>query len=280
MTAYSTQQGVNGAHYAERRDLQQAEEEKPRSEASGLESDSRPDENQFLLDGILLSRCQLALPRLGKILHPPVIHDWNGQKALATHATIAGNGIIGGGATGRREQDTSGNGCISRIAVTVGIRIDDDQAIRKLTGHIGVIAASLLGTILHAMAAWIAGQHLHDLIGDWINDCNRGRERVRRDHIFPIGAHRRLNRQAADKSDTADWVWIHSSADRVVVCQEIDGTHHCFRLGVNDRNRAIEQTRHIGFCRVRGHAGCDRQGTGRQYGIDGIIREVVLGAIG
>jgi hypothetical protein len=81
------------------------------------------------------------------------------------------------------------------------------------------------------MTAWIAGQHRHDRIRGRIDDGNGRRERIRRDHAFPIGTYRGLNRQGAHRARDG-------ASDGIIVFDQVDGFHDDLGLRIDYRDRA------------------------------------------
>ena len=109
----------------------------------------------------------------------------------------------------------TGNDGILDIPVIVRIVIQDDQTVGKLTGDIGVVAATFLGSEVHSMTSWITGQTLHEGIGLGIDDGNRAGQCIPGDHEFPVGAHRGLNRETTDRSS----YW---PVNDIVVLKQVD----------------------------------------------------------
>lgn len=231
------------------------------------------DDGGKLAEGIPLRRRQLIPPALREILHPAVIDDRNRQHPLASHSTVADDGIIGRRCRNRGEGNPPHDGGVGRIAVAVGVRIDNDQAVGKLTGHIGVVSSSPLGPILNTVTTGIAGQHRHNRIRGWIHDRDGGAQGIGGDHAPSIGADGRLNRQCPDRPPDL-------TTDRIIVGQQIDRFDNPLGLGIDDRDGAVQQIGHVGLLRIWRHGGGNRDHAGREDRIDGIVREIVLGGVG
>ena len=62
---------------------------------------SQPPRASTLLWGkwIQLAGSQQLFESGRQVLHPPVVHHWNGQDTLSSHAIIGNDSIIGGGVT-------------------------------------------------------------------------------------------------------------------------------------------------------------------------------------
>jgi hypothetical protein len=75
---------------------------------------------------------QLILADRREILHPAVVDDRNRKKALPSHAGVAGNRRISLRGVRGEESNAADDGDVSRIAVAVRIRIDDEQPVREL----------------------------------------------------------------------------------------------------------------------------------------------------
>src|SRR4029450_1253074 len=112
------------------------------------------------------------------VLDPAVVDERDWQNALSAHAGVATHDVVRLGALCSVQEHAPDDCRINRAAVTVWIRIDNEQLVGELARDVGVVAAALLGTEVDAVAAGVARQALDQRVGRGVDDRDRGSQRV------------------------------------------------------------------------------------------------------
>src|SRR5262249_38326363 len=115
---------------------------------------------------------------VGGVLDPAVVDDGGWGDGLSAPAGVAGAGGVRVGALICRQEHPAYDRSIGRVAVAVGIGIDDEQLVRELARDVGVVAAALLGAEVDTVAAGVARKALHERVRCGVDDRDRGCQRV------------------------------------------------------------------------------------------------------
>ena len=132
-----------------------------------------------------------------------MVDDRDREHALTAHPQVGRRSVVDPRVVAGRQQDPAHDLGVDRVAVVVGIGVHDDEVVRELAGHVGVVAAALLGAEVDAVAAGVAWQRPHHGIGRGVDDQDGRRQRGGGDHVLAVRGHRGLDGQSADEGGTA-----------------------------------------------------------------------------